>query len=235
MLLDRAVRRATVGVLRRVAQVVVLLAGLALAPAPARTQQPVPTRPDPARAPADTLRPRADSAARADSSVRRPAGPRRPRATAAVRPELIAPITPRRAFLSSLLVPGLGQVKLDRPSAGALFVTVELTAIAMATKAAYDLRAAKRFRADSVVLAYPVDTLTGEPVRTSVPLAEGPFTNDLVGARRVHLEDWLAVIAFNHLIAGAEAFVSANLWDLPGQVGALRTARGPALQLSFRW
>jgi hypothetical protein len=227
---DRADRRALVRVLIRIASGVALCS-LPLAPAPSGAQVPVPatTRPDTVGAPADTARrpPGADTTAR-------PAA-RRPRAAPVQRPGLVPPISPRRAFLSSVLVPGLGQVKLDRPSAGALFVAVELTAIALASKSAYDLRSAKRFRADSVVQAYPVDTLTGLPAEGRRPQVEGPFTNDLVGARRVHLEDWLAVLAFNHLIAGAEAFVAANLWDLPGQVGALRTARGPALRMSFRW
>ena len=228
---DRAARRALVRVLTRAVSGAALWS--LLAPGVVRAQVPVPTppRPDSARPPVDTGR----APSRADSAARPSPAPRRPRAAPVERPGLVPPISPRRAFLSSLLVPGLGQVKLDRPSAGALFVAVELTAIALASKSAYDLRAAKRFRADSVVQSYPVDTLTGLPVTTGRTRVEGPYTNDLVGARRVHLEDWLAVLAFNHLIAGAEAFVAANLWDLPGQVGALRTARGPALHMSFRW
>ncbi|MDF1505075.1 hypothetical protein, partial [Roseisolibacter sp. H3M3-2] len=161
-------------------------------------------------------------------------GPRRPRAAVAPRPGLEPPVPPRRAFLSSLLVPGLGQARLDRPSAGALFVAVEVVAIAMASKSLYDLRAAKAFRADSIPLAFPVDTATGLPTDTPTR-GEGPFPDDLVRSRRVHLEDWLAVIAFNHLIAGAEAFVAANLWDLPGQVGAQRSRHGTGVSLRFRW
>jgi hypothetical protein len=61
------------------------------------------------------------------------------------------------------------------------------------------------------------------------------FSAALVRARRLHLEDWLAVIAFNHLISGAEAFVSANLWDVPGEVSVTPTRRGTAISLSFRW
>jgi hypothetical protein len=144
------------------------------------------------------------------------------------------PISPRRAFLSSLLVPGLGQARLDRPSAGALFVAIEVTAIALATKSLYDLRAAKAFRADSIPLSFPVDTATGLP-RATPQTGPGPFPEDLVRARRVHLEDWLAVLAFNHLIAGAEAFVAANLWDLPAQVGAQRSRAGTGVSVRVRW
>ena len=61
------------------------------------------------------------------------------------------------------------------------------------------------------------------------------FNSTLVRARRLHLEDWIAVIAFNHLFAGAEAFVSANLWDLPTEVSARSTDRGPALAVTVAW
>ncbi|MGZ8378149.1 MAG: hypothetical protein ACXW0Z_13050 [Gemmatirosa sp.] len=203
---------------------------LALLASSAAAQQPTVPR-DTARARADSARSATDTA-RADTT--RVQGPRRARAAVAPRPGLEPPISPRRAFISSLLVPGLGQARLDRPSAGALFVTVELAAIAMATKAVYDLRAAKAFRADSVVLSYPVDTATGLPAARP-PRGEGPFPNELVRARRLHLEDWLAVLGFNHLIAGAEAFVAANLWDLPAQVGAQRSARGPAVVVTVPW
>ena len=41
------------------------------------------------------------------------------------------------------------------------------------------------------------------------------YTEELVRARALHVEDWVAVILFNHLISGADAYVAANLWDLP--------------------
>ena len=44
------------------------------------------------------------------------------------------------------------------------------------------------------------------------------YSDALVRARRLQVEDWSAVIVFNHLIAGAEAFVAAQLWDLPQHV-----------------
>ena len=215
-----------------------IVVGAALGARPALAQQPVPAPTPPAPAPVvrDSVRARPDTTRLRLDTVRTDTarGPRRARATVAPRPGLEPPISPRRAFLSSLLVPGLGQARLDRPAAGALFVTVELAAMTMVAKSAYDLRAAKSFRADSVVLSYPVDTATGLPTTRPVR-GEGPFPNDLVRARRLHLEDWLAVIAFNHLIAGAEAFVAANLWDLPAQVGAQRSRRGTTLLVNVPW
>ena len=54
-------------------------------------------------------------------------------------------------------------------------------------------------------------------------------------ARRVHYEDWLAAILFNHLFSGADAFVAAQLWDLPTQVSARPDAGGVtvAARLTF--
>src|SRR5579863_5306106 len=50
------------------------------------------------------------------------------------------PIPPGRAFLYSMLVPGLGQAKLDRAWTGALFAGVEVFAISRWMQAARDLK-----------------------------------------------------------------------------------------------
>jgi hypothetical protein len=142
------------------------------------------------------------------------------------------PISPKQAFLSSFLVPGLGQARLDRPNAGALFVAVEFTAIAMARKSAADLHYAERFSHDSIIVGYTLDA-QGAP--TDTIYARNRYSGDRVKARRVHLEDWLAVLFFNHLISGADAFVAAQLWDLPGQVSFRAAPRGAAVSASVPW
>ena len=213
-----------------------LLCALLLAALPAAAQDP---RPIP-RPPADTLRSQADSARRDSAAVRadsaaRAAGPRRTRAAAAPRPEIQPPISARRAFLYSFAVPGLGQSRLQRSGAGALFVAVEATALVMARKSWGDLREAKAFRGDSLVPSlYPVDS-TVTPQRPTAAQLPNIFNAALVRSRRLHLEDWLAVIAFNHLFAGAEAYVSANLWDLPTEVSAWPTDRGTVVALTIAW
>lgn len=182
--------------------------------------------------------PRPDSVAappRADSTPTRP--PRRPRAAGATAPVVRPPISPRRALLYSLALPGFGQSRLDRFATGAFFMGIEAGAFAMLAKSAFDLAEARAFRADSLLPAsYPVDTATGQPLPTTT--RNGPrnqFTNALVRSRRLHVEDWLATIAFNHLIAGAEAFVSANLWEVQTQVSRGPGGRGTTVALSFRW
>jgi hypothetical protein len=134
------------------------------------------------------------------------------------------PIAPGRAFLYSLLLPGLGQAKLDRPTLAAFFFTIEVISIVQARQAAIDLAYAHRHHGDSAVSRdsvingkVQIDTSTGKPIEI---FAYNPYSSDRVNARGVHFEDWIAAIVFNHLISGADAFVAANLWDLPTRVTA---------------
>jgi hypothetical protein len=108
-------------------------------------------------------------------------------------------------------------------------------ALAMLAKSLGDLRTAKAFRADSVPVSFAVDTL-GRPVAGTSGQSVGPFTSELVRARRLHLEDWIAALIFNHLISGAEAYVSANLYDLPAQISARPNPRGGGtVAVSLAW
>jgi hypothetical protein len=133
------------------------------------------------------------------------------------------PITPKRAFFYSVLVPGYGQSVLDRPIAGAVFFGAEITWIALATKAAFDLRFAHAHEGDSLVTAYAFNadgTVKTDSLGRLVGATYAPnrYATARVEARRKHLEDYYALLITTHLLAGAEAFVSAQLWDLPEHV-----------------
>ncbi len=151
------------------------------------------------------------------------------------------PISPRRAFLYSLLLPGAGQARLDRQTSGAMFFLVEVAALTLVHRSAEDLRIARSFSGDSMPLRYRIDATTGLAERDangapivdawSVPRYDGAF----VRTRRQHYEDWLAVVIFNHLFAGADAFVAAQLWDLPAKVSLRQTSDGPLLQATIRF
>ena len=158
--------------------------------------------------------------------------------TLSVRP----PVTPRRAFLYSLAIPGAGQAALDRHFWGGAFFFAEGVSLALVYRSAEDLRLARQFRADSVPATYQVDA-AGQPVLgsdgrpTVATWNVSRYSAARVRARRTHYEDWLAVLVFNHLIAGADAYVAAQLWDLPARVGVRVAPDGrPALSasLSFR-
>ena len=152
------------------------------------------------------------------------------------------PVSPRRAFFYSALVPGLGQAALDRKYTGAAFFIVEAFSLALVYRSADDLRLAQAFVGDSVPLRYQIDETTGLAQRDGFgnPVVAqwkvSGYSADLVRSRRLMVEDWVAVVIFNHLIAGADAFVAAHLWDLPQHVSmrAYPVARGAGLAISIR-
>jgi hypothetical protein len=150
--------------------------------------------------------------------------------TVAVSPERKPPLSPRRAFLYSLAIPGYSQSVLGRHRAGALQVAFEAAAIVMVRMSAADLREARRNLADSVVISF-VDA-AGNP---SIQKARSQWTSELVRSRRAHVEDWIAVWAANHLFSALDAFVAAHLWDLPAEVAAIAAPRSTGLALKLHW
>lgn len=149
------------------------------------------------------------------------------------------PITPRRAFFYSLALPGVGQARLDRAYAGGFFILVEVASLALVRRSVEDLRIARAFRDDSMPATYQIDGATGIVARDSLgaPIvttwARSRYTNAWVRTRRLQVEDWMALLIFNHLFAGADAFVAAQLWDLPAKVGLQETPNGPAIGATF--
>ena len=150
-------------------------------------------------------------------------------------------ITPGRAFRLSLLFPGAGQAQLDRPYAGGVFLFVEALALTMLHRSAEDLQLARSFRGDSMPSGYQVDAATGlaaldtlgNPIVTQWDVPR--YTDAFVRTRRLHLEDWMAVLIFNHLFAGADAYVAAQLWDLPSKVALRQTPFGPAIAATINF
>jgi hypothetical protein len=160
----------------------------------------------------------------AQDSVRRPA-----RRSPVVRP----PISPRRAFLMSALVPGLAQSRLEKATSGAFFAGIEMAAVAMLRRSMNDVREVRRQGTDTIPGNFTVSPGTGALTPgVSVP---SRFEASMERSRRLHVEDWTAALVFNHLIAGADAFVGAQLWDVPTQVTMVPTANGLALVATLRW
>lgn len=98
--------------------------------------------------------------------------------------------SPLGYFARSLLVPGWGQAALDRKLTGGLFIAFEGLALGMMLKAHTELRHLER---------------TGSA---------------RVEDKRNERQDWLVLLGANHLFAGLEAFVAANLYDFPGDLRA---------------
>ncbi|HUQ47498.1 MAG TPA: DUF5683 domain-containing protein [Gemmatimonadaceae bacterium] len=150
------------------------------------------------------------------------------------------PISPRRAFLTSLVAPGYMQLKFKRPKAATIFLAAEAGGIGMALKSKHDLDLAKAAKLDTVFT--PVLDNLGKPVVDSVtgkPKTTGALRNqnlaDRVKARRTHFEDWIAVIVFNHLFAGADAYVAANLQDFNTNVNVTSTDKGVQILAKVFW
>lgn len=172
-----------------------------------------------ALAPATALAQRADSARVA---------PRPATDTAAAR-VVRPPLSPRRAFLYSLLLPGYGQSVLGRPGAGTIFVLTESIAIAMLRESRADLAEARALKGDSLVVL-GVDPTSGQPITQ-----RNSFDQELVDVRRGHVEDWVAFLVANHLFAAADAYVAAHLWDLPAQISVRQGVAGPIVAARLTW
>jgi len=151
------------------------------------------------------------------------------------------PMSPRRAFLTSLVIPGYAQTVFGRDRAAMLFAVIEIGSIGMARKAAQDLQEAKGLPRDSVVASYKIDPNTGLAIidpKTGLAVPDtyiaSRFTDDRIKARRTHYEDWIAAIIFNHLFSGADAYVAANLWDFKANIGVVATPRSAGVYASLR-
>jgi hypothetical protein len=155
--------------------------------------------------------------------------PKPPKVDTVVAPVPRPPLSPRRAFLSSLVLPGYAQAVLGRPTAGALFVLSEAIAIAMLRESNAELRQARRLLNDSLL------TLGRDPVTGTIVTVQAPYNQELVNLRRGHREDWVAFLIANHIFAGADAYVAAHLWDLPSQVSLRATDQGAVVSARLRW
>lgn len=113
------------------------------------------------------------------------------------------PLSPMGAFGRSLLIPGWGQARLGRKLTGGLFIAWEGVTLGMTLKTSHELSYLRR-------------TNSGR-----------------VEAKRGERQDWLILLAFNHLFSGLEAYVSAHLWDFPTDLEIQATGDGVAGRVSL--
>ncbi len=103
-------------------------------------------------------------------------------------PTIRPPVSPMGAFWRSLVLPGWGQAQLGRRTAGAFFLAFEGVALGMTLTTSSQLK-------------YLEDTNSGS-----------------VDSKKQQQQDWLVLLGLNHLLAAMEAYVSAHLWDFPGDL-----------------
>jgi hypothetical protein len=106
-------------------------------------------------------------------------------------PELAAGHKPSATgnMLKSLVVPGWGQLSLGRELTALVFIAGEATTLTMVIKSQKDLN-----RARDAGDAELIDQYTRKR------------------------EDWLVYMGINHVLSALEAYVSAKLWDFPGDL-----------------
>jgi hypothetical protein len=130
------------------------------------------------------------------------------------------------------MIPGLAQSRLGRNKAAAVMLTIEAMAIAMIRESAADVREARAMSGDSVVVTYVDANGTALTTPAIVPRR---FDAAYVHVRQSHVEDWVAFLIANHLFSGADAFVAANLWDVPAQLQIRVTPRGASVGAKLTW
>jgi len=141
-----------------------------------------------------------------------------------------SPISPRRAFFYSFVLPGYSQSVLGRYKAASAFLLLEGISLVMIRESGADKHEARRIANDSTIVSY-VDQ-TGAAAKITAP----PLFNDgYVRTRAAHVEDWIALLVANHLFAGADAFVAANLWDVPSHISLRLTPNRSTVAASFKW
>ncbi len=116
------------------------------------------------------------------------------------------PVSPIGAALRSLLLPGWGQSVVGRRVTGAVFVFWEGLTLTMMVKSMHQLD-------------YQED-----------------IGKEELDGKRAEVEDWAVLLVFNHLLAAAEAYASAYLWDFPADLEMRRLPSGdPAAGLRIYW
>ena len=116
-------------------------------------------------------------------------------------------ISPLNAFWRSFLLPGWGQARLNRKLTGGIFVAWEGVTLGMSLKTRHELAYLRR---------------------TGSARAED---------KRQEHEDWLVLLAFNHLFAGLEAYVVGpprRLSRRPPDRGGARRRRAPSVSVPIR-
>jgi len=98
------------------------------------------------------------------------------------------PASPTGAMLRSFLLPGWGQAVYGRKVTAGFMLGVEGLTLGMILKTSGEL----------------------DHARASGGASEG--------AKLQEREDWITILVFNHLMSGLEAYVSAHLYDFPGDL-----------------
>ncbi len=144
----------------------------------------------------------------------------RVQAMGAISLEDAVPVTPRGAFLRSLVVPGWGHLAADSPTRAAFYVAAQGGAGWMLGRSLLRRQNARRFRSAEFDLVR--EELRAQGVHNPDSLrfqaeADPRVTrwDDLVEIRGDQVEDWVALSIFLAFLGATDALVAAHLADFP--------------------
>lgn len=130
-------------------------------------------------------------------------------------PDSLLPISPRGAFLRSLVLPGWGQSELGATGRGGVYFLLESGSLWMVLKTHQKLQEARR-----------IETIARETGEIG-PTAKHPLVRDRENQR----EDWITLSIFWLFFSGADAFVAAHLQDFDVHVNAVPRPNGGGTEL----
>ena len=135
-------------------------------------------------------------------------------------------LSPGKAMMRSMLLPGWGQFSVGAVKRGVLFAALQGSSYYMLVRTNSRLNTAEErldtrvgVVRDSLIEAatVPEDTagLQARLDTTALVNAE----RSLVTSRKRHMQDWITYTIFFTLASGVDAFVAAHLADFPAQIG----------------
>ena len=146
---------------------------------------------------------------------------------------LFAPVTPSKAFLRAVLVPGWGHASIGTHTRAGFYFALEATTaygLLRTQTRLNEVTARADFRESVLREDLAAQGIVEFDEIESALEADARLDNlrDLEDSRRQQREDWAALGIFLLLLSGADAFVSAHLQDFPEpiQIEAMPVGNG---------
>jgi len=146
---------------------------------------------------------------------------------------LFAPVTPSKAFLRAVLVPGWGHASIGTHTRAGFYFALEATTaygLLRTRTRLNEVTARADFRESVLREDLAAQGIVEFDEIESALEADARLDNlrDLEDSRRQQREDWAALGIFLLLLSGADAFVSAHLQDFPEpiQIEAMPVGNG---------
>jgi hypothetical protein len=155
-------------------------------------------------------------------------------------------ITPGKAFMRSLLIPGWGQFSVGARTRGFVFIGLQSASWFMLVKTlnklsdAHDVADERvAFASDSLHRQMSTDTALARKLASADSFNARVEAFDtvkairsLINSREEQRQDWITYVLFTTLASGVDAFVAAHLADFPTTITTTAKPNG-AVQVKF--